>query len=253
MVFSDRLGRFNELAMKLRWKIATGIAAAGIAGVIVFFWRDGKAQQELAETRRDLRAHGFKIDLSEFNFGTSMEWRNRAASLVAVSIRVPAAPLMVPAGSNTAVVLWRRDRLKVEEGQQSLPGLEEAIQENQAALDAACDAAIAGPIRFNLDASAGAAMLLPHLAPLKTLAQTLAARVVMDLHSNQPDAAWTNLLAATRLVTAWNPEPAEISILVRFGYAETVFDATWQALQASGWTDKWLVFMRCSAKKGNCI
>ena len=136
--------------MKLRWKIATGIAAAGIAGVIVFFWRDGKAQQELAETRRDLRAHGFKIDLSEFNFGTSMEWRNRAASLVAVSIRVPVAPLMVPAGSNTAVVLWRRDRLKVEEGQQSLPGLEEAIQENQAALDAACDAAIAGPIRFNL-------------------------------------------------------------------------------------------------------
>jgi hypothetical protein len=44
VVFSDRLGRFNELAMKLRWKIATGIAAAGIAGVIVFFWRDGRLQ-----------------------------------------------------------------------------------------------------------------------------------------------------------------------------------------------------------------
>ena len=40
-------------------------------------------------------------------------------------------------------------------------------------LDAACAAILSGPIRFNLDASRGGAMLLPHLAMLKDLTQAL--------------------------------------------------------------------------------
>jgi hypothetical protein len=43
--------------------------------------------------------------------------------------------------------------------------------------------------------------------------------------------------AATRLVTAWNPEPVEISHRTRFDDAKLVFAAAWQILQTNGWTD----------------
>ena len=87
-------------------------------------------------------------------------------------------------------------------------------------------------------------MLLPHLALLKNLTQTLNDRAVLALHDGNRDAAWTNLMAATRLVTAWNPEPVEISHRVRFGNARLVFSATWQVLQTNGWTDERLASLQ---------
>jgi hypothetical protein len=44
-------------------------------------------------------------------------------------------------------------------------------------------------------------------------------------------------MVATRLVTACEPEPAEVSQLVRFGNTTLAFNATWQALQTNGWPD----------------
>ena len=44
-------------------------------------------------------------------------------------------------------------------------------------------------------------------------------------------------MASTRLVTGWEPEASEISHLVRFACAATVYATTWQALQAGGWSD----------------
>ena len=99
---------------------------------------------------------------------------------------------------------------------------------------------LSGPIRFNLNASGGNGILLPHLAMLKNLTQTFDSRAMLALHDGNRDAAWTNLLASTRLVTVWEPEPAEISHLVRFSDMNLVFNATWQALQADGWPDEQL-------------
>ena len=48
----------------------------------------------------------------------------------------------------------------------------------------------------------------------------------------------TNLIAATRLVTAWDTEPAEISHLIRFAMTKLVFESTWQALQTNNWPEK---------------
>ena len=80
-------------------------------------------------------------------------------------------------------------------------------------------------------------MLLPHLATIKNLSQILGTGVVLDLHDQKPEAAWTNLLAATRLVTGWDLEPPEISHLVRAGLMSLAFNTTWQALQYPGWSD----------------
>jgi hypothetical protein len=84
-------------------------------------------------------------------------------------------------------------------------------------------------------------MLLPHLAGLKYFTDMLGARAMLSLHDHQADAAWTNLLAATRILTAWQAEPTEVSQYVRFDLAQKVYNFTWQALQAGNWSENRLV------------
>jgi hypothetical protein len=127
-----------------------------------------------------------------------------------------------------------------EFGEDLWPALREEMEGWRAGLDSACAAALAGPIRFNLNAGRGHDLLLPHLSAGKTLAQVLGARTLADLRAGDRAAAWTNVLAATRLVTAWEPEPVEVSHLVRFACAGIVYNIIWQGLQADGWTDQQL-------------
>jgi hypothetical protein len=208
------------------------------------------AQKALAQTRQELQEKGFKTDLTNFDFSTAPEIRSREAILRATAPDRNDAPfadhpdLMEPAGGNQAVVVWEQDSLRRQSpswpdasDELTWEDFGEAIGQRQSQIDAACAASLAGPIQFNLDASAGNHMLLPHLALLKNLTQTLSDRAMLAVHDGNLKAAWTNLMAATRLVTAWNPEPAEISHRTRFENAKLVFDATWQVLQTNGWTD----------------
>ena len=237
------------------------LVAAG--GAFLFFTRDSE-RRALEETRRALRQQGFKIDLAEFNFSTSPELRARAAALtnadlagaafrggdpsrraVLLQERLDLLPAM---GSNAALVVWKQEKLPARSGpypsvartqpeEDLWPALREVFNEERAGLDAACEAAIFGPIRFDLAANRGAAMLLPHLAALRNLNQILGTRAALELHDGNMDAAWTNLLASTRLITAWDPEPSEISHGVRFACTTLAYNAVWQALQAGGWPD----------------
>ncbi|HEV2434831.1 MAG TPA: hypothetical protein VG077_02430, partial [Verrucomicrobiae bacterium] len=70
--------------------------------------------------------------------------------------------------------------------------------------------------------------------------QTLGDRMVLALHDGNLTAAWTNLFATTRLVTAWQTEPIEISELIRFGNTALAYNTTWQAFQTNGWSDEQL-------------
>ena len=230
-----------------------GLAAAGGLCALLLLRPDSSEQKAAEETRRTLRQQGFKTDLSEFNFAISDELRARAAALTNADL-IAAVPrgaeyarravflqnqpdLMATVGSDAAMVAWKQDGRRSKSGEDTWAVLRETLEEDRPGLDAACEAALSGPIRFNLIASRGSAMLLPHLATLKRLAQSLATRVVLELHDGNKDAAWTNLLALTRLVTAYDPEPAEISHLVRFACATIAYNATWQALQSDGWAD----------------
>jgi HEAT repeats len=207
----------------------------------------GAAQNALAQTRRDLQEQGFKTDLTNFDFSTSPELRAREVILEATVPKRNTAPfpgqpdLMEPSGSNQAVVVWEQESLRPQH--LSWPGgltwadLRHAINQREPQIDAACAAILSGPIQFDLDASAGNYMLLPHLALLRDLTRTLTDHAMLALHDGNREEAWTNLMAATRLVTAWNPAPAEISHVVRFDNARLVFNATWQVLQTNAWTD----------------
>lgn len=214
------------------------------------------AQDSLAQTRLELQQQGFKTDLTNFDFSTSPELQAREVVLISTLTNRLVAPfrnqpdLMEPAGSNQAVVAWKQATVRLQSpspfGVRELTweNFRQAINQREPQLDAACAAILSGPIQFVLDASAGNYMLLPHLALLKDLTQTLTDSALLSLHDGNRGAAWTNLMAATRLVTAWNPEPVEISHVVRFDNAKLVFNGTWQVLQTNGWTDAQLASLQ---------
>ncbi|HEY5042451.1 MAG TPA: hypothetical protein VIK53_10655 [Verrucomicrobiae bacterium] len=198
----------------------------------------------MADTRRMLREQGFKTDLADFNLSTDAASRAREGALTAFKMPLQFEPsgnsldFMPVTADNAVIVIWKQDWLKTELNTVHWPDLREALDGNRWMLDDACNAALSGPIRFNLDATKGSAMVLRHLAMLRNLSLALGSREILELHDRNTDTAWTNLLAVTRLVTAWEPEPAEISHLVRFSLATIAFNDAWQALQFDGWPDE---------------
>ncbi len=239
--------------MKLRWIITVGVALAfAVCLFLLLHPRDG-AQEAVAGTRRVLREQGFKTDLADFDFSTSDALRQRMSALTNADFIWAAWPgmdysrrallqeelpnLMSPVGSDSAIVAWKLEKLESHSGEDVWPVLRESLEASRAELDTVCEAALAGPIQFNLDASRGSGMLLPNLAALRQLTQTLGKRAVLELHDGHREAAWTNLLGAARLATAYDPEPAEVSQFVRFACATIAGQATWESLQADGWPD----------------
>lgn len=225
----------------------------GLAG---FFWLssasspDRRKLQAVAETRQLLHTQGFKTDVNEFDFSTPPEMRAREALLTGAylsrgSQQFNGQPaLMQPVGTNSALVLWKQNLLKSESRSSGRDAEEitwgefaSAVNVSPLQVDAASAAILSGPIGFNLDARRGSTMLLKHLAVVKTLGQAFGYRTVLALHEGNPDTAWTNLLAGTRLVTAWEPEPSRTSHMVRLACAVSSYNALWQALQTNSWSD----------------
>lgn len=222
------------------------------------------AVRAVADTRQSLRDQGFKTDLADFDFSTTPELRAREAVLKTTdpdfrSASFPEHPnLLQPVGNDSAMVVWKLDSLPKQNrssynanDQLSWGKFRNAINQNQSRYDLACAAILSGPIKFNLDARGGFAVRLPHLSVMKNLTQTFGDRTVLALHDGNPAGAWTNLLAATRLVTAYEPEPVEISHLVRFADMSLAFNATWQALQTNGWTDAQLARLQAEWESAN--
>jgi hypothetical protein len=233
------------------WKVAFVLVGVGIIGAVALSQRHPAGPELVAKTRQELRRHGFKTDLDQFNFSTSAELRAREAALTVLESSPSGAmpgqwpDLMERAGDQSAVVVWSQPLLKWPGVTQPGTGdqvtwdqLEGMLGERKRELDAACTAASSGPIHFNLEASHGGSMVLRHLPALRNLQHAFAARAMLALHQGHREAAWTNLIAATRLVTAWETEPTEVSELVRFALTSSAFDAVWQTLQTNAWSDQ---------------
>ena len=179
----------------LFWLLVPALALAGLLVVLRLPHSSAGALKAVADTRQSLRKQGFKTDLADFDFSASPELRAREAVLTnTVHYRfegsIPEHPnLMPPVGDASAIVVWKLDSLKRENrssygDSDRLPWDEfrDAVNQNQPLYGPACDAILSGPIRFNLNASRGGSMLLPHLAVMKNLAQTFGDRTMLDLH-----------------------------------------------------------------------
>jgi hypothetical protein len=182
------------------WKAAAALVIVGAVCALLLSRTDTAAQKAVADTRQALRAQGFKTDLADFDFSTAPALRAREAVLLGITRNSGANQfhdypnLMSPADTASAIVLWQEEFPRTESGDILWPLLREAMDEYRQPLDDSCDAALSGPIRFNLDASRGGAILVPHLASVKYLSQLFDSRAVLDLHDGNKDAAWQMFL-----------------------------------------------------------
>jgi hypothetical protein len=87
-------------------------------------------------------------------------------------------------------------------------------------------------------------MTTTDLGALKNLSFGLRYRLFLELHDGNGDAAWTNLMAVTRLATARDMEPVETAHMARTAILFGAQDATWQALQTNFWTDAQLAALQ---------
>ena len=210
-----------------------GISALLLCGCAAFAPISRAGESNVVENvRLSLRKEGFKIDLSEFDFAVPKEVQARSAAVCTDGKVNPQRPvsfledydLLTPVGDHAAVVVWNQEALAYPSGFMDRsyqydpgtgtnvwPALREMMDDAAVQLNCAATGALSGPIGFNLDATGGSYMLLPHLSGLTYCTKMLGGRAMLALHDHDLDAAWTDLLAATRIVTAWQTEPAEVS------------------------------------------
>ena len=205
--------------------------------------RTSIAKHALAETRRALRAQGFKTDLADFDGKDDAATRTRARLLsvsdwppfyfvtnlegVANGYQMDLLPITTNGMCN---VIWKQVALTNGGTEYPWQSLRLTLDQNQAAIDGACKTALFGPIHFEPPTVQGGQILL-------RLAACVNGRVLLDLHDGNPDAAWTNLLVVTHLVAAWKAGPDELGLYYDKALTEVAFADTWHALQYGGWPD----------------
>ena len=213
-------------------KLFTILAGLMIVGLVVYGcnqWNEQKLRLVVEESRQELRRDGYRTDLSEFNLTVTEEVRRRTETIIAAgqALRgmrsIGQLELMQPVGTNVALRTVPLEKISPPYplyGQtNSDPDLwvllEAEFDKCHKELNAASQALLAGEFQFEPQEQGGI-FLLPYLGDMKKLSLAFSERAVLELHQHQPNEAFTNLLALTRLVTAWKPEPIEISHLVRF-------------------------------------
>lgn len=99
-------------------------------------------------------------------------------------------------------------------------------------------------LRVTLDYGEGFTLLLPHLAPFKSVAQALCQAAIYDLHTGNLNGAAENLHAVASLTDLLEHEPLLIDQLVRVAIAAIARGTIWEALQADDWTDAQLALLQ---------
>ena len=231
--------------MNRRGLILISIVVLAVAGWLLV--PNNRARNRAERTRRELREQGFKLEFTEFDLATTAEVRARANSLLEVG---PAGgPMLLreldpmkPHGADSATIASSQEIIPTESLTNLWPVLREDLDSRSKTLDEACAALLAGPFRFTppTGPNTGGNFSSSYAMIIRSLALLLQARTLLELHDRNQELAWTNLLALTRLITAWQVEPSETAYAVRFGCVPLAERATWEALQARQWQDRQL-------------
>ncbi len=89
----------------------------------------------------------------------------------------------------------------------------------------------------SLDYDHGYGSWPPHLSSYRAAGHALTADTVLALHEHRLDDATENLVAGAALLRLTKEERIPMSQMVRITTAANLESATWEALQADGWTD----------------
>jgi len=222
-----------------------------IATYAAFLWsRAKKTQREATCIRQALRAQGFKTELTDFDITTDAPTQARENALLAYDtnpfeIRVIESLNLMPVTTNCAApVIWQRESLQTTSSLVTWDEVRDPLVLKGNALNTACETMLDEPIRLEVDASSRSGTFISHISSLSHLCSALNVRALLELHDGHPEAAWTNLLSATRLATAWEPNGLVSFHLFRSHFITYAYATTWQALQYDHWTDAQLALLQ---------
>lgn len=105
--------------------------------------------------------------------------------------------------------------------------------------------------RFPLtyDSESPAAILLPHLAPLKCCARVLSLRSVAELQNSQSEQALADVRLGLQLTDKIRSEPVLISHLVRLSMVQLMLQPVWEGLAQQKWPDAQLAALEAELSK----
>src|SRR6267142_1307869 len=222
--------------LRVNQRVRIVIVVLVLTGVTVWLlFPNNKARIRAERTRHSLRQQGFKVDLSEFDLstpagiGANNEILMLAGDASRTMFSVRRVDFMRPVNSNSAMVTWNQENRDTDLANDYFwSDLRNSLAERSALLDRASEAFLSAPFRFRtLLATNGD--IAPDVFRARLLGSAIAARTILELHEQHHPAAWTNLLALTRLVTAWQTEPMEISHFIRFRWVTMAQRVTWEA------------------------
>ena len=233
-----------------RFAIGAGILLG--VGVVFLAEEHIRGAIELRAWQRAMRAKGEKLTIAELtptptNLASRVVAPGEAAGLLGRATAPQEYPtamqIVAPGKARVAWALssWRTESRSKPNGmvtndwnESGLMGAFKTLREALPALrsDLTNRAFVVSP-----DYDQGFELLLPHLAKYKQAAQALSAGTVLALHEHRLDEATENLVAGAALVRLMRDERILIGHLVRIASAAILQGATWEALQADGWTE----------------
>src|ERR1039457_434597 len=207
--------------MKARWKIliAVGIFLALLAGSLLVT-AHLQPDNALEAYKKSLREKGEKLEISEVlpppvapesNSVNAVE--DAFAMFVSRLENIPDAMKMVAPGK--ALIGSRQPEARGYDFTNSWDEVAAEVAADRPAVELLQQVLDRPKLDFQLDYNKGAALLLPHLAPMKRAAQKLETAAILNLHNNDTGAAATNILTLLALVHRSASEGLLISHLVR--------------------------------------
>lgn len=203
-----------------------------------------RGQAALARYKQELISKGEKLSASEMM--TPVSGENGAPEVFKLIKEIKNGtvltkhylPKMSFTPSGHAVIGFRESEWIDDKVTNDWSGVAADLKSNEKTL-AQIRAALDKPVLNNhLDFSQGFKMNLQHEAPAKSLIQWFGAASQLALHNGQTHAAVDDLIHQIRLPLLLAEDQVAISELVRIAIAAIAKTATWEALQADGWTDE---------------
>jgi hypothetical protein len=242
--------------LKLIGKILLGIVLLLVAFLLVERWR---GQIALASFKKQLLANGERLSPADFVQDFN-EAENGAPAVMAAIAKlqegkilphnVPDQMHILASGRAKASFLepWWITKGGMVDGKWSLnlvvndwAQLKRDLATNAKALVEARQALNKPVLNNNLNYSLGPKMKAPYLIKTKSLARWFGGATQLALHEGNQTVALENLLAAIRLLAMLENDHIIMSEHVRYAIGAIAKSHTWEALQASGWTDPELV------------
>jgi len=232
------------------------IVVAMVLAVTVFaaVLRHYQLRFAVARYVAQLKARGEPLDLAAILPSPTPPDQNGAPDLLkgaalldpswnALGTNPPSPMLMVAPGK--AMSSWSQPNIRNSAGTNSWAEFEAAMARNDAGLRLIAQMVDFPTLDFNLNYRGGFSMVNnDHLAAMKRSAQALSAEAMDDLHHGNPAAATKNISTMLALIDCSTNDRLVISELVRMAIAQMTVPVTWEALQATNFTDDQLVTLQ---------